>query len=305
MSTQDNNPSTRLGRSITCLVQILWFLVCVATLGFPAKYLEWLRLFEDLVPDLDEIQAWTRPPKYSYAGDPKSGIKTQRQMQQEEWDRLNIAVSVITATSAAALAIQAVSAGAEIYWLVTTFYSIAFGLSLQGLILITYATISAGGASDEAICRLAKGKLVADGSFAMVKPVAFVMALPAIFATYSSISLLAGLVAMVMSGPGKGVAHEGSRYITATMIPVGGGFLCLGTALFFCEVGTWIEMRGRAPYREIYRQTTSPQATSTSLGELGVLEVRVITPVPMTYRCVAVKSQTDQTRPDSGVQLVA
>ncbi|KAG9075557.1 hypothetical protein FRC06_010025 [Ceratobasidium sp. 370] len=126
-------------------------------------------------------------------------------------------------------------------------------------------TISAGGASDEAICRLAKGKLMGEGCFEAVKPIAFTMALPAIFATYSSISLLAGLVTMVLSGPGEGVLHKGSQYIKATMIPVGGGFVCLCVALFFCEIGTWIEMRGRAKYRASY--DLPPRTTPTPPGE--------------------------------------
>ncbi|KAG9094877.1 hypothetical protein FS749_011624 [Ceratobasidium sp. UAMH 11750] len=247
------------------LFKILWITVCVITLGFPAKYRERLRLFEHLMV-LSDV-AWINPPTYSDAGHPNSNMKTLRQKQQEEWDRLNIAVSVITATSAAALAIQAVNQNVEIYWLVTTFYSIAFGLSLQGLILITYMTISAGGASDEAICRLARGKLLGEGCFEAVKPVAFTMALPAIFATYSSISLLAGLVTMVVSGPGVGVQHRSSQYIKATMIPVGIGFLCLGVALFFCEIGTWIEMRGRAKYRANYDLPSRPQITPTPPGE--------------------------------------
>ncbi|KAG9074135.1 hypothetical protein FRC06_010911, partial [Ceratobasidium sp. 370] len=172
-------------------------------------------------------------------------------------------VSVITATSAAALAARAGNQNAEVYRLVTTFYSIAFGLSLQGHILITYVTISAGGASDEAICRLAKGKPVGEGRFEVVKPVAFTMALPAIFATCSSIFLLAGLATMVTSSPSVGVQHRSSQYIRSTMMPVGIGLLCLGMACSLCEFGTWVEMRGRALHRESYR---TRQAATTASG---------------------------------------
>ncbi|KAJ1306414.1 hypothetical protein OPQ81_007418 [Rhizoctonia solani] len=127
-----------------------------------------------------------------------------RQKQQEEWDRLNIAMSVITTTSAAALAIQATGPNPNsIYWVVTAFYSVAFGMSLQGLIIITYMTISAGGLSDEAISRLAKGELYTGQP---IGPVAFVIALPVILATYSSFALLAGLVAMIIYGPGESAA---------------------------------------------------------------------------------------------------
>ncbi|KAH7326874.1 hypothetical protein B0J17DRAFT_722801 [Rhizoctonia solani] len=138
-----------------------------------------------------------------------------RQKQQEEWDRLNIAVSVITATSAAALAIQATGPNPNsIYWGVTAFYSAAFGMSLQGLIIITYMTISAGGSSDEAIGRLAKGELF-DGQ--PIRPVAFIMALPAILATYSSFALLAGLVAMIIHGPGESAAVRDKAYLYGTL----------------------------------------------------------------------------------------
>ncbi|KAH7326884.1 hypothetical protein B0J17DRAFT_680995 [Rhizoctonia solani] len=172
-----------------------------------------------------------------------------RQKQQEEWDRLNITVSVITATSAAALAIQAISPSLQIYWLVTTFYSIAFGLSLEGLILITYMTISAGGSSDEAIARLARGILIFDPAhpkrFRAPRLSAFIMALPAIFATYSSLSLLMGLAAMVLAGPAEGVETQEKEYLLATIIPVGVGFLFLCLAILLCEIGTWVEIFGR------------------------------------------------------------
>jgi hypothetical protein len=187
---------------------------------------------------------------------------------------------VITATSAAALAIQVVSDTAQIYWLVTTFYSIAFGLSLEGLILITYMTISAGGASDEAICRIVQGKLLDDkqpgSKFQGVKPVAFTMALPAILATYSSMSLLAGLVVMVIAGPGQGVQARSADYIIATMIPVGGGFICLCIAILFCEIGTWIELRGRAPHRKAYKENMNQPALGQQTGVMaGLGRVRV------------------------------
>ncbi|KAG9082162.1 hypothetical protein FRC06_005193 [Ceratobasidium sp. 370] len=238
--------AVRFGTVFGALVRVFWSLVCIVTFRFPAMYRERLRLFEHLMV-LSDVP-WTDPPTYSNAGDPDSNMKPLRQIQQEEWDRLNVAVSVITATSAAALAIQAVNQNAEVYWLVTTFYSIAFGLSLEGLILITYLTVTAGGVSDEAICRLAKGKLMGEGSFDAVEPIALAMALPAIFALHSSLSLLAGLVTMILSGSGEGVQHKGAKYITATMIPVGGGFVCLCVAVFSFNMATWIEIRGRAKY---------------------------------------------------------
>jgi hypothetical protein len=204
---------------------------------------------------------------------------------------------VITATSAAALAIQAVNNTAQIYWLVTSFYSIAFGLSLEGLILITYLTISAGGASDEAICRLVQGKLLDEkqpgSKLQGVKPVAFTMALPAIMATYSSMSLLAGLVVMVVAGPGQGVQTRSTDYIIATMIPVGGGFICLCIAILFCEIGTWIELRGRKPYRLSYKEKINKATHGQQAGATaGLARVRLCVQAPFMSLTVYPKSTT-------------
>ncbi|CAE6445877.1 hypothetical protein ACGC1H_003919 [Rhizoctonia solani] len=228
---------------------VVWLLVCLFTLGFPAKYRERLRLFEGLYNiDAKDYKAWSTLPVYSDRGYKHNSIQTLRQKQQEEWDRLNITMSVITATSAAALAIQAISSSTQIYWLVTAFYSIAFGLSLEGLILITHMTISAGGSSDEGIARLARGILYST-QYRAPRLTAFIMALPAIFATYSSLSLLLGLAAMVVVGPGEGVGTQRKEYILASIIPVGVGFLFLCSAIVLCEIGTWLEIWGRRSER--------------------------------------------------------
>lgn len=253
----------------------LWVAVCIIALGFPNKYFERLAQFEDLIPRSDDfttpLRAWSYPKTFSDRGDIRgSGQKTMRQKQQEEWDRLNIAVSapessciysliylhfglqmsVITATSAAALAIQATGPNPnDIYWVVTAFYSAAFGMSLQGLIIITYMTISAGGSSDEAIGRLAKGELF-DGQ--PIRPVAFMMALPAILATYSSFSLLAGLIAMITHGPGVSAAAETRKYIPVAMIPIVIAFLCLIFTVVLCEIGTCVESRQRAKEAKLF-----------------------------------------------------
>ncbi|KAG8742445.1 hypothetical protein FRC10_001412 [Ceratobasidium sp. 414] len=164
-------------------------------------------------------------------------------------------MSVITATSAAALAIQAAGPNPnQVYWLVTAFYSAAFGMSLQGLILITYTTISAGSCSDEAIGRLAKGQLFKSQP---VRPVAFMMALPAILATYSSFALLAGLVAMILQGPGESVATRGGPYVVVAMIPVGVTFLFL-----LCEIGSRVERSGRKRAAEAAYLLPSPGSLS-------------------------------------------
>ncbi|KAH7326908.1 hypothetical protein B0J17DRAFT_681052 [Rhizoctonia solani] len=250
----ENNATRKNGSGIT--IQVAWFLVCLTTLGFPVKYRERLRLFENLFP-LDRPQGydpWSDGPTYSDRGSPYNSLKSMRQKQQEEWDRLNIAMSVITATSATALAIEATSDNISMYWLVTVFYSIAFGLSLEGLILITYMTISAGGSSDEAITRLARGILV-PAPFPMVKLVALVMALPTIMATYSSIYLLLGLFTMVVAGPSESVGTRSTTHTLIIIIPVGVGFSFLCTAIALCEIGNWIEIWARRRYRHKYLET--------------------------------------------------
>ena len=78
-----------------------------------------------------------------------------------------------------------------------------------------------------------------------VRPVAFMMALPAILATYSSIALLAGLAIMVVKGSGSGIESKSTEYILVTMIPVGLAFVFLCISVVMCEVGTWVETRGR------------------------------------------------------------
>ncbi|CEL56408.1 hypothetical protein RSOLAG1IB_07794 [Rhizoctonia solani AG-1 IB] len=232
--------------SMSSLYQSLWIIICIIGLGFPNKYRNRLDDFKPLIPGPDDsdlsILAWSQPKTFSDRGD-ASGTKAMRQKQQEEWDRLNIAISVITATSAAALAIQATGPNPNsIYWVVSAFYSAALGMSLQGLIIITYMTISAGGSSDELIGRLAAGKLY-DGQ--PIRPVAFVMALPAIIATYSSVALLAGLVVMIVYGTGESASARNWEYIAVATIPIATVFLCIVFTVVVCECATYIEGRGR------------------------------------------------------------
>ncbi|KAG8742446.1 hypothetical protein FRC10_001413 [Ceratobasidium sp. 414] len=120
--------------------------------------------------------------------------------------------------------------------------------------MITYITIAAGGSSDEAIGRLARGELFENQPR---RPVAFMMALPAILATYSSFALLAGLVAMIVQGPrGESVTTKTRPYIAVAVVPVGLTFVCLCFVIVLCELGTWIERHGRK---------RAPQPTSSPL----------------------------------------
>ncbi|KAG8718159.1 hypothetical protein FRC09_013095 [Ceratobasidium sp. 395] len=240
----------------------LWFTLCLFTLWFPEKYRERLTYFEGLVPDKDkygnEIPPWSSPKTFSDRGEKGDERLTMRQKQQEEWDRLNIAVSVITATSAAALAIQAAGPNPnQVYWLVTAFYSAAFGMSLQGLIIITYITISAGSASDEAIGRLARGQMFEKQPR---WPVAFMMALPAILATYSAFALLGGLVAMIVKGPlgGPSIAAQNRPYIALAVIPVAITFVGLLFVIGLCEYGSYVEYSERKKASEKLATSHTP-----------------------------------------------
>lgn len=113
--------------------------------------------------------------------------------------------------------------------------------------MITYLTVVAGGTSDEAIGRLAAGTLLSKERVS-VRPVAFMMALPAILATYSSIALLAGLVVMVIATQGPGIQSKRTAYILVTMIPVSLGFIFLCISVIMSEIGSWVEIRGRREY---------------------------------------------------------
>jgi hypothetical protein len=129
-------------------------------------------------------------------------------------------------------------------------------------------TIAAGGSSDEAITRLAKGTLISDDC-AIVKPAAFIMALPAVLATYSSSFLLLGLITMVVAGPRDGIDTQVQAYALVTMVPVGIGLSFLCVAIIVCEVGYWIEVIGRRKHAEgrpaSVGQVNQAQGSSTFL----------------------------------------
>lgn len=149
------------------------------------------------------------------------------------------------ATSAAALTIQSVGPNSNhVSWLVSAFYSAAFGISLQGLIHITYITISATGSSDEAIGRLSAGVLFKNQP---TRPVALMMALPATLTTYSAVYLLAGLAAMIFEDRSAS-NEESSResYVVLAMFPICVVFVQLICSIVACEIGRLIEIHGRA-----------------------------------------------------------
>ncbi|KAF8603468.1 hypothetical protein BDV93DRAFT_606750 [Ceratobasidium sp. AG-I] len=222
-------------------LKLLWYTGCFITLGYAPKYyhkiLKW-QVYDLSKKDKNHI---------AYSEDfnsKKLGLDTSvRAKQQREWDRLIMPLSVITATSAAALAIPSPFGTPNIYWLATAFYSVAFGLSLEGLIIITYLTVFGAGTSAETIGRIASGKAFLHG---MVGPVAIVTALPTAITTYSSFFLLAGLLAMTIAADsGSSIRAHMGAYQAIVLVPVCVMLLCLIVTILGCEAFGWIETRAK------------------------------------------------------------
>lgn len=76
-----NRPDTH--PSVDRALRILWFAVCLAMLGFPAKYQKRLHQFERIRTGVKENETpWSSEPTYSDKGDPEKPQKTMRQKQQ-------------------------------------------------------------------------------------------------------------------------------------------------------------------------------------------------------------------------------
>ncbi|CUA77920.1 hypothetical protein RSOLAG22IIIB_06873 [Rhizoctonia solani] len=153
---------------------------------------------------------------------------SKRAKQQKEWDRLMLPLSIITTTSAITLAFPS---PLNAYWLTSSFYTAAFGLSLEGLLIITYL-----GSSFETTDRLANGKVIA--------PVAIISALPAALATYASLFLLGGWAVMTgVQASQDSVAEHKLAFQTIAFLPVGTMLFCLVVTMIGHEVLMWMEAR--------------------------------------------------------------
>ncbi|KAG9087532.1 hypothetical protein FRC07_012796 [Ceratobasidium sp. 392] len=201
----------------TFSLKVLWLLGCTLTLGYAPKYHRRILSWQvyDPAKENKKYRAYSIDVNSS-----KLGLKTSvRAKQQKEWDRLIMPLSVITATSAAALAIPSPFGTPNIYWLATAFFSGAFGLSLEGLIIITYLTVFGAGSSAETIGRIASGKGFLKG---MTGPVAIVTALPTAITTYSSLFLLAGLLAMTIAADeGTNIRQHMAAFKAIVLAPEG------------------------------------------------------------------------------------
>lgn len=106
-----------------------------------------------------------------------------------------------------------------------------------------YLTVFAAGSSAETIGRMSSGKGFLHG---MVGPVAVVTALPTAIATYSSIFLLAGLLAMTIAADDdSNIKDHIGAYQAIVLAPVCLILLCLVITVVGCEIFAWIEARAK------------------------------------------------------------
>ncbi|KAG8747085.1 hypothetical protein FRC10_002501 [Ceratobasidium sp. 414] len=218
--------------TVDLALRLFWFLGCALTLGYASKYyrkiLPW-QVYDPARKDKN-YRAYTLNLNSS-----KLGLKTSIRAKQQ--------LSVITATSAAALAIPSPFGTPNIYWVATACFSGAFGLSLEGLIIITYLTVFGAGSSPETIGRIANGKGFLKG---MVGPVAIVTALPTAITTYSSLFLLTGLLAMtIAAGEGSSIRQHMRAFKAIVLVPVFTMLLCLVLTVAGCEFFAWKEGSAR------------------------------------------------------------
>lgn len=51
----EKQATNKFSNGMDLVIRLIWFLVCFVTLGFPAKYRERLRLFEELAQDDSDL----------------------------------------------------------------------------------------------------------------------------------------------------------------------------------------------------------------------------------------------------------
>ncbi|KAB5593217.1 hypothetical protein CTheo_3299 [Ceratobasidium theobromae] len=156
-------------------------------------------------------------------------------------------LSVITATSAAALAIPPPFSGPNVYWVSYACYTTALGLSLEGLILLGYLTVLAAGSSNETVGRAARGKSFLNG---LIGPLAFILSLPTVLTTYSSLFLLVGLVSMtIVKGRGESIEKHEAAFNAIALVPICFTLVCMAVAVICGEVYAREEAKKRARNR--------------------------------------------------------
>ncbi|CEL59268.1 hypothetical protein RSOLAG1IB_03201 [Rhizoctonia solani AG-1 IB] len=241
MAASVNKPPLHRG----WIFKVSWIGACILTLGYSSKYHQ--RILRWQAYDLSNKNP-NRRAYSTYINSKDVGFKSsERAKQQREWDRLIMPLSVITATSAAALAIPSPFDTPNLNWVATALYVVAFGLSLEGLVLIMYLTVFGAGSDPEMIGRLASGKGFLVG---MSGPVAFVTALPTAITTYSSLFLLAGLLVMTIAADdASDVKDHVGAFQAIVLVPVGLMLVCLLGTIIGCE---WFAHQERHKYK--YKQ---------------------------------------------------
>ncbi|CAE6399619.1 unnamed protein product [Rhizoctonia solani] len=219
-----------------------WIAACILTLGYSSKYHQRILRWQKYDPSNKDSKRRAYSTLVTSHG---VGFKSsERAKQQKEWDRLIMPLSVITATSAAALAIPSPFDTPNLNWVATALYVVAFGLSLEGLLLIMYLTVFGAGSDPEMIGRLASGKGFLVG---MSGPVAFVTALPTAITTYSSLFLLAGLLVMTIAADDSSdIKDHIGAFQAIVLAPVGLMLACLLGTIAGCE---WFAHRERHNYK--------------------------------------------------------
>ncbi|KAJ1308359.1 hypothetical protein OPQ81_004068 [Rhizoctonia solani] len=248
------------------LLKASWIAACILTLGYASKYHQ--RIVRWQVYDPSNKNSKHR----AYSTDIKSrdvGLRSsERAKQQKEWDRLIMPLSVIAATSAAALAIPSPFDTPNLNWVATALYIVAFGLSLEGLLLIMYLTVFGAGSKPEMIGRLASGKGILVG---MSGPVAFVTALPTAITTYSSLFLLTGLLVMTIAADDPSDIKDHIRaFQVIVLVPVGLMLWCLVGTIIGCEYFAHRE-------RYIYKYKKSDEKTIRNSEEGGAVHFNLET----------------------------
>ncbi|KAB5592768.1 Transmembrane protein [Ceratobasidium theobromae] len=244
---------------ISIVSRALWLGGVILTLGYAPKYYrrvkEW-QVYDPSHKDSDH-RAYSTQVKSSTIGLKSSA----RAKQQKEWDRLIMPLSVITATSAAALAIPSpfasINGSSNLHWVALALYTAAFGLSLEGLLLIMYLTVFAAGSSAETIGRMASGRDFLKGK---VGPVAVVTALPTAIATYSSLFLLAGLLAMTIVTDVGSVGGHLAAFRAIVLVPVCLMFVSVAITVAGCEMFAWKEARAREEKEQSWGDVAEPES---------------------------------------------
>ncbi|KAB5592769.1 Transmembrane protein [Ceratobasidium theobromae] len=153
-------------------------------------------------------------------------------------------LSVITVTSVAALAIPPPFSETKAYWFSFACYTAAFGLSLEGLILLGYLSVLVAGSSNETVGRAAHGKSFLNG---LIGPLAFILSFPTVLTTYSSLFLLVGLMSMaVVKGRGECIEKHEAAFNAIALTPICFTLVCIAAAIICGEIYTMKEAKERA-----------------------------------------------------------